>query len=259
MPARWTATAQTEYFAREPYSRVKSPPSNDLELAQRVAAKDERAFTLLMRRYNRMLYRAARSVLKDEAEAEDAVQAAYLLAYRTIGRFRGEARLSTWLVRIVVNEAIARSRKRSRVALLATQFGADAALNGTTPELPELGAQRTEMRSILQTRIDALPDALRAVFMLRALEEMSVEEVAAALQVPKATVRTRLFRARRLLRAALPPGIEATFANAFPFAGRRCDRIVAGVLARMRRANRYTDWLPFRGILPFLQTFLLKR
>jgi RNA polymerase sigma-70 factor (ECF subfamily) len=207
----------------------------DIELARRIAAKDSSAFIVLMRRHNRVLYRAARSILKDEAESEDALQEAYLLAYRTIGQFRGEAKLSTWLVRIVVNEAIARSRKRARGEALAIRLDGEALVNPAAPEPPEHGAQRGEARRILQAKIDALPDALRVVFMLRAIEEMSVEEVAAALDIPKATVRTRFFRARHLLRAALPREIELRLESIFPFAGARCDGIVAAVLARLRR------------------------
>lgn len=180
----------------------------DTEIAKRIAAGDEDAFHLLMRRYNQTLYRAARSILKDDAEAEDAVQEAYLLAYRAMGSFRGDAKLSTWLVRIVVNEAIARSRKRSRRAEVIRLDGemesgieaVEAIMNETPSEQPEQSALRAETRRLLEKKIDELPDAFRIVFVLRALEEMTVEEAAAALGIPEATVRTRFFRARGLLR-----------------------------------------------------------
>ncbi len=214
----------------------------DAEIARRVAAGDEDAFRLLMRRYNQTLYRAARSILRDDAEAEDAVQEAYLLAYRAMGKFRGEAKLSTWLVRIVVNEAIARSRKRSRSAEVIRLDGdvepdskrEEVSMNEATPELPERSALRAETRRLLEKKIDELPDAFRAVFVLRALEEMTVEESAAVLGIPEATVRTRFFRARGLLREALAREIDFAFEDAFAFAGARCDRIVAGVLSRLK-------------------------
>lgn len=212
---------------------------SDAEIARRVAAGDEDAFRLLMRRNNQTLYRAARSILKDDAEAEDAVQEAYLLAYRAMSRFRGDAKLSTWLVRIVVNEAIARSRKRSRSAEIIRFDGdvkpgdevREANLNETPSEQPEQGTLRAETRRLLENKIDGLPDTFRAVFVLRALEEMTVEETAAALGIPEATVRTRFFRARGLLREALAREIDFVFEDAFAFDGARCDRIVAGVLA----------------------------
>jgi len=218
-------------------------PLTDEELARRVGAGDPVAFTALMRRYNQSLYRAARSILKDDAEAEDAVQEAYMQAYRSIGGFRGEAKLSTWLMRIAVNEAIARTRKRSRRAEVIRLDGdvpldsdiPEATMNQATPEQPEQGALRAETRRLIENRIDGLPDAFRAVFVLRALEDMSVEETAAALGIPEATVRSRFFRARGLLREALAREMDTALEDAFSFAGARCDRIVAGVLARLNK------------------------
>ena len=215
----------------------------DGELAQRVAAGDHAAFALLMRRYNQSLYRAARSILKDDAEAEDAVQDAYLLAYRGMGGFRGDAKLATWLVRIAVNEALARLRKRGRrgeVIRLDGDTGSndeatETSMHQDPPEQPEHGALRAETRRLLEKKIDALPDAFRTVFVLRALEELSVEETASALGIPEATVRSRFFRARSLLREALAREIDVAFEDAFAFAGARCDRIVAGVLAKLNK------------------------
>jgi RNA polymerase sigma-70 factor (ECF subfamily) len=207
----------------------------DAEIARRVAAGDQDAFRLLMRRHNQTLYRAARSILRDEAEAEDAVQEAYLRAYGAMGGFRDEAKLSTWLVRIVVNEALGRARKRRRIAEVIPLGGetAEESMTPTNQEQPERDALRAETRRLLERRIDALPEAFRAVFALRALEEMSVEETAAALAIPAATVRTRYFRARSLLREALACEIDSAFDTAFSFAGERCDRIVACVFARL--------------------------
>jgi len=213
----------------------------DLELAQRIASGDKGAFELLMRRHNQILYRTARSILKDDAEAEDAVQEAWLLAYRAIGNFRGDAKLSTWLVRIAVNEAISRGRKRSRGAEVIQLSGetqedggaVEENVNRTLPEQPEHAARRAQTRKLLEAKIDELPDAFRTVFVLRALEELSVEESAVALGIPDATVRSRFFRARGLLREALSKEIDLAHGDAFAFAGARCDRIVAGVLAKL--------------------------
>jgi RNA polymerase sigma-70 factor (ECF subfamily) len=214
---------------------------SDAEIARRIAAGDHSAFELMMRRHNRPLYRTARSILKDDAEAEDVLQEAYLLAYRGIGKFRGESSLATWLTRIVVNEAIARSRKSNRRAEIIRLDGDNASSNDTldatmdesTSEQPEPAALRAEMRHLLEKKIDSLPDAFRTVFVLRALEEMTVDETAACLGIPEATVRTRFFRARSLLREALSREIDFAFEDAFAFDGARCDRIVAGVLARL--------------------------
>ena len=214
---------------------------SDVEIAHRIAAGDRDAFRLLMRRHNQTLYRTARSILKDDAEAEDAVQEAYLLAYRAMDGFRGEAKLSTWLVRIVANEAIARLRKRIRRAEViplndaAEQdaLPADVAAGDAWSAQPERQASRLQTRHLLEARIDQLPDAFRAVFVLRAVEELTVEETAAALAIPEATVRSRFFRARSLMRESLARDADVALEDAFAFAGERCDRIVAGVLARL--------------------------
>lgn len=216
-------------------------PLSDAEIVQRIIAGEPDAFELLMRRHNRPLYRTARSVLRDDAEAEDALQDAYLLAYRKIGQFRGESSLSTWLTRIVLNEAIARSRKGKRRAQIVPLDGAfepgeqvvEEMMDVATPEQPEHAAQRAEMRRLLERKIDELPDGFRTVLVLRALEELSVEETATVLGIPEATVRTRYFRARGLLRESLSREIDFAFEDAFAFDGARCDRIVAGVLARL--------------------------
>jgi RNA polymerase sigma-70 factor (ECF subfamily) len=213
----------------------------DSEIVQRVSAGDNNAFTLLMRRYNQSLYRTARSILRDDVEAEDVLQNAYLLAYRGIKKFRGDAKLSTWLTRIVVNEAVARLRKTTRRAEVI-QLDCDmepgnrpiaANMSDIASEPPEGTAMRGEARRLLEAKIDTLPEVFRTVFVLRALEEMTVEEVAVALDIPEATVRTRYFRARGFLREALSREIDFAFEEAFTFAGDRCDRVVAGVVRRL--------------------------
>ena len=213
----------------------------DTEIARRVAAGDRNAFELLMRRHNQLMYRTARGILRDDAEAEDAVQEAYLLAYRAMEKFRGDAKLSTWLVRIVANECIARARKRGRLAEVirlgtgseAEDQPAETNMDEPGTEQPEQAASRAELRRLLEAKIDALPDAFRAVFLLRAVEDMAAEEVALCLGIPEATVRTRYFRAKGLLREALSREIDFALEDAFSFAGERCDRIVAGVLDRI--------------------------
>jgi len=211
----------------------------DPELAVRVAAGDGAAFEILMRRHNRMLFRTARAILRDDAEAEDALQEAYLQAYRAIGSFRAEARLSTWFARIVANEALMRLRKQARRAeIVPIQTGTASEVIDQLPDTamdktPERSAERLQIRRLLEAQIDALPDDYRAVFMLRAVEELSVEETAGVLEIPQATVRSRLFRARSLLREALAAKIDLAHEEAFAFAGERCDRIVANVMRRI--------------------------
>lgn len=207
----------------------------DADIVRLVAAGDERAFVLLMRRHNRILYRTARSIVKDDAEAEDVLQDAYLLAFRAMKNFRGDAKLSTWLTRIVVNEAVARKRKATRRGEVILLNGdAEADMHEAATGQPERAAERAEARRLLERNIDRLPDAFRSVFVLRALEELSVEETAACLEIPEATVRSRFFRARSMLREALSREIDGAYEDAFSFDGARCDRIVAGVLDRVR-------------------------
>lgn len=195
-----------------------------------------------MRRYNGRLFRTARSILRDDAEAEDALQDAYLDAYRHIADFRGGARLGTWLTRIVINRALMRlrSQKRDRVVV---PFGDRAEIDRDHPvaemadelsESPPTATLRAELRRIIERRIDELPIAFRTVFVMREVEDMTVEETADSLSIPPATVRSRLFRARALLREALARDMDMATIDVFGFAGERCDRIVAGVLAQTR-------------------------
>jgi RNA polymerase sigma-70 factor (ECF subfamily) len=209
----------------------------DAELVEHARSGNTRALEAIMRRNNRALFRTARAILRDDAEAEDAVQEAYLRAFAALGEFRGESKLSTWLVRIAANEALMRRRSSARrAAVLPMRSEGERPLEEEAMSLdpgPELDAQCTEMRRLLERRIDALPDDYRAVFVLRALEELTVEETAAALGIPEATVRTRHFRARALLRESLAQEIDRNLEDAFSFAGARCDRVVAKVLERI--------------------------
>ena len=218
------------------------PNIGDADLALRVGEGEEAAVRLLLRRYNQKLFRTARAILRDDAEAEDAVQEAWMKAIRGIGGFRSDSKLSTWLVRIAVNEALARLRRVRRTADVIPLAGdlSDGAevhdnVMDETAATPEDHAMRAEARRIMEAKIDALPDAFRAVFVLRALEELTVEEAASALDIPEATVRTRFFRARSLLRESLSRELDKAMDDAFHFAGERCDRITERVLARLRQ------------------------
>jgi RNA polymerase sigma-70 factor, ECF subfamily len=221
-----------------------SPPLNtstDNELVSLALAGNDAAFALIMRRYNRLLFRSARSILKNDDDTQDAVQEAYLAAWRALGSFRSDAKLSTWLVRIAVNEALGRLRRQGQGARVIP-LTASTDLNDESPEMqmqanpddqPEQWAMRAQVRQQIEARIDHLPDQYRTVFMLRGVEELSVDEVATALGIPEATVRSRFFRARSLLREGLSRDIDMAVGTAFSFAGARCDRIVEGVLARI--------------------------
>lgn len=214
---------------------------DDAELADRARNRDGAAIRLIMQRHNRRLYRVARSVLGDDAEAEDVVQEAYFRAFTHLDGFRGDARLSTWLTRIALNEALGRLRQRrpsidlehldaitdqgeARVIVLPTaRLGSD----------PEAAAARAEVRRLLERAVDRLPDPFRVVFMLREVEEMSIEETASQLGLRPETVKTRLHRARRLLRKSLHEALCTSLADVFPFAGARCARITGTVLDRL--------------------------
>jgi RNA polymerase sigma-70 factor (ECF subfamily) len=226
----------------QPLSAI-DPRIDDPALAARVATGDEAAIRLLMRRYNQKLFRTARAILREDAEAEDALQEAYLKAFRAMGTFRADAKLSTWLVRIVANEALGRLRRTRRSAQVialdgdietTTGFAMAADHSEAPPESqPDREAQRAQVRRIMERKIDDLPDGFRAVFVLRAVEEMTVEEIAASLDIPEATVRTRFFRARALLRESLARELDMATDDAFAFAGARCDRITEAVVARL--------------------------
>lgn len=201
------------------------------------------AFEALMRQHNRRLYRTARSILRHDGDAEDCVQEAFLQAWRRRDQFRGEAAPSTWLTRIVINEALMKLRRNKATAgtvAIDNVVDLDAHVEasvGNAQRLPgpDAEALRHELCALLERKIDELPQAFRIVFMLRAIEEMSAEETAQCLGIPEATVRTRLFRARGLLRESIASDVDVALASAFEFMGERCDRIVAGVLAVIRR------------------------
>ncbi|RZL87464.1 MAG: RNA polymerase sigma factor [Variovorax sp.] len=225
---------------------VPGSPSTEVELVAQASKGDGLAFECIMRRHNQLLFRTARGILKNDAETEDAVQEAYLSAWRALASFRDDARLSTWLVRIVINESLGRLRRRDAQMIpldaaieLAEQQAASWMVDDPDRQ-PEPIAIREEMRRLMEIEIDKLPDAYRTVFMLRAVEELSVNEVAAALGISEASVRTQFVRARRLLREGLSHDVDLAIGDAFSFAGARCDRIVANVLARLADEREFT-------------------
>jgi RNA polymerase sigma-70 factor, ECF subfamily len=212
----------------------------DAELVQLARQRDAGAFRAIMRRYNRRLYRVARSVTRDDSEAEDVVQEAYLRALTNLGAFRGDSSLATWLTRIALNEALGRLRRRRPTVELSTL---DVESQDETqiipfPQMtansdPERTVAQREIRLLMERAIDDLPEVFRIVFVLREIEEMSVEETANFLSLPEATVKTRLHRARRLLREVLEEQLAPALADAFPFDGMRCTRMADRVLERL--------------------------
>ena len=218
------------------------PATGESELLRRMRGGDSHAFAALMRQNNRRLYRLARGILHDEHEAEDAVQEGYLRAFAHLASFKGEATLATWLARIVVNEALGRLRRRrpvSDINSLADSLASDAPADGTgaLPASPEQLAARQEIRRAIEHAVDTLPTPFRAVFVLRAIEQLSTKETADLLGIPEETVKTRFHRANRLLREMLSEEFASIWDNAFPFAGSRCDRLVAHVLDRLARVG----------------------
>ncbi len=220
------------------------PPESlpDEAIIARVRAGEKGLFEVLMRRNNRRLYRAARAIVGrlGEDEVVDVVQEAYVRAYLHLGDFAGRARFSTWLTRIAVYEALARLRKRRDEGAEGARRREEAEeMERPADDMgdPEQRAADGELRAALEAAIDALPEHYRVVFVLRAVEELSVAETAECLDIPEETVKTRLFRARALLQGRLGPRVDRAATAAFAFDGARCDRIVAAVLARIERLD----------------------
>jgi RNA polymerase sigma-70 factor, ECF subfamily len=199
----------------------------------RVLYSDTGSFEVLMRRYNRRVIRAARAVLRDEGEAEDVVQDAWVRAYTHLRQFSGRASFATWLTRIAFHESLA--RRRYRVRHLPLDEHAAALPAATRPPEQEVGAR--QVASALEAAIDALPARYRMAFVLRDLEGLGTAETAACLEVPEATVKTRLHRARALLRSHLDAMLGVSADGVYAFGGRRCDRVVGAVMARIAGAR----------------------
>jgi RNA polymerase sigma-70 factor (ECF subfamily) len=214
-------------------------PSDDAELVRRALARDDTAFRTIMERYNRRLYRIARGILRNDGEAEDVVQEAYVKAFTNLGGFRGDSSLATWLARITMNEALGRLRReRPTVDLETFDARRTEAQIIKFPQMvasddPERTMAQREILQLVERATDNLPEIFRIVFMTRVIEGMSTEDTANLLGLPPDTVKTRLHRARRLVRDELDKQIGPVLMDAFPFAGRRCERMTNAVLQRL--------------------------
>jgi len=201
----------------------------DAEIVERVRAGETALFEILMRRHNQRIYRAARAVIKDEADTEDVMQQAYINAFTHLSQFQDRSQFSTWLTRITVHEALARRRKRK-----PEETPEDVMETLTSPQPdPERQAYAAELRRVLEAAVDSLPETYRLVFMLRDIEGLSTSETAAGLELGDEAVKTRLHRARAMVRSAITERIGASTAEAFAFQAPRCDRVVAAVMAEI--------------------------
>ena len=227
---------------------VSSEP-DDPVLVERSRQGDEQAVRALIARHNQRLFRVARAVVRDDAEAEDVVQETYVRAFTHLDSFRGEARLSTWLTRIALNEALGRLRKRRPSTPLDEFDGAEdnSRRQSVMTELsasienPEAATERGQMRRMLEEVVDRLPDPFRIVFVLRDIEGLSVAETAEQLSIREETVKTRLHRARKLIRFAIEERTKSGFAELFPFAGTRCAEVANRVIRHLRDPYRMSD------------------
>ena len=212
----------------------------DVELALSAASGNATAFETIVRRNNRLLFRTARGVVPDDAEAQDVVQETYLRAFTNLRSYRGEATLATWLARIAINVAVSSQRKKGRLVQLQESGNTDdepvenaMPLQTQDEEAPDAAAERKEMSVLLQASIEDLPVIYRSVFILRAVQDLSVEETAFCLSVSEEVVKTRFLRARAMLRDRLASRVEVCAQDTFSFAGERCDAVLAHVMAQL--------------------------
>lgn len=208
-------------------------PGDD-EIVARVLGGDTDSFELIMRRHNQRLFRLARSVVKDDSEAEDVVQETYVRAFASLRTFEHRAQLGTWLGKIAMNEAIGRLRRRDVAGLDVDELVEGLTMSNASTVTPEQQVSDEEIRPLIEAAVDALPMPFRTVFVLRAVEQLSTQEAADMLGILPDTVKTRFFRARAMLRDNLAARLDSAAPNVFPFLGTRCDRIVSSVLVRIR-------------------------
>jgi RNA polymerase sigma-70 factor, ECF subfamily len=220
--------------------RAAAPAAlNDAELVRRTLARDADAFREIMQRHNRRLYRIARGVLRNSTDAEDAVQDAYVSAFTHLASYRGESTLATWLSRIVMNEALGRLRRRRSTVEFPTVEPAKIEAEiiqfplSTSNGDPERTMAQRQILQLVEQATDNLPETYRLVFVTRVIEGMSVEETSDLLGIKPETVKTRLHRARQLVRDQLNKQIGPVLMDAFPFAGRRCERMTEAVMQRL--------------------------
>jgi RNA polymerase sigma-70 factor, ECF subfamily len=224
-------------------SEVTALPSTlpDSEIVRRVRAGDRALFEVLMRRHNQRVYRAARAVVKDESEVEDVMQQAYVNAFTHLHQFEERSEFSTWLTRIALNEAFARRHKLQSSASISASVDDDRGafmetMRSPDPD-PERQAYAQELRRVLEEAVDELPEHYRTVFMLRDIEGLSTSETSVGLGVGEEAVKTRLHRARAMIRRAVSSRLGVVAPGAFQFLAPRCDRVVATVLERIAAAD----------------------
>jgi RNA polymerase sigma-70 factor (ECF subfamily) len=215
----------------------------DMALVERALTREADACRILIKTYNQRLYRLARSIVRNDGEAEDVLQEAYLRAFAHLDTFRGDSALSTWLSRIVINEALGRLRKRRRAAAAEIpEIPREGHGNGadiipfplvSSEADPERTMAQRQILNLVERATDDLPEIYRTVFVARVIEGLSMEETAEALSIKPETVKTRLFRARRLVREAIEKEVGPVLMDAFPFAGRRCERLTRAVMLRL--------------------------
>lgn len=215
----------------------------DAELVNRIRAGEPALFELIMRRHNQRLFRLARSILRNDSDAEEAVQEAYVTAYFKLGQFRGPNGFASWLYRIASNEALMR-RRRQKPLHLVVSYGADHSADSEHDVVdavdraqsaadPESDLYGLQLQHLLERAVDGLPDSYRATFVLREIEQLSIAETAQALNIEEATVKTRVHRARRLLQQQLGDELRGALTGIYRFDGQRCDRIIARVFERL--------------------------
>ncbi|MGN6303246.1 MAG: RNA polymerase sigma factor [Mesorhizobium sp.] len=210
--------------------------ASDADLVARALRREGAAFRIIMTRYNQRLYRLARGIVGRASEAEDVVQEAYVHAFRSLETFRGDSALSTWLSRIVINEALGRLRKQKREGKVTNLEAAQAEIiqfPGNASDDPERTMAQRQILHLVEEATDHLPSTFRAVFVARVIEGLSMEETAELLGIKPETVKTRLYRARQMVRKELDAQIGPVLMDAFPFAGRRCDRLKDAVMQRL--------------------------
>lgn len=222
-------------------TEVSGPPAaaaTDLQLAASAAGGDAMAFEVMVRRHNRLLFRTARGIVPDDAAAQDVVQETWLRAFAKLHSYRGESSLGTWLARMAINLAISSQRGKGRLVQFQDNDATEQAMDQPdqhAAESPDASAERGEMRALLQASIEGLPPIYRSVFMLRAVEDMSVEEAAFCLEVSQDVVKTRFLRARAMLREDLASRLETGAHDTFCFAGARCDAVLSHVMGELLR------------------------
>jgi RNA polymerase sigma-70 factor (ECF subfamily) len=222
------------------FERATSEGWTDQQVIDQVKAGNTALYEIIMRRYNQRLYRAAISILRDPAEAEDVIQDAYVRAYQHLDQFAGRSAFSTWLTRIAINEALHRLRLRQRdQQIVEFETGEEESMNVTEPSLdPEQRASIQELGQLLEAAVLELPGQYRSVIMLRDIEELSTAETAAALELTEENVKIRLHRGRAMMRDRLYARVGSQGKAAFPFMGSRCDQVVRGVFTKLHAVER---------------------